>query len=170
METRYESLAGSAPATLVIVHMQEMFFSSSTPSVLSAICALVQVAADEGWPVVVLEDAEDSGGTHGAIMDTIERTMVEVKVSRTDGTDCSWVVQRSCARLNFPVGRFLICGVNLCSCVMDTAEGLSSRLPGASIEIVLPACACACGQESCFDTLEAESEQFAMLVPEEIDE
>lgn len=168
MEIKKATLAGSAPATVVIVHMQEMFFASSTPSVLSAVCALVQMAGDEGWPVVVLEDEDDRGGTHGVIMDAIARAMVEVRLRRTAGTDCSYAVEKTCLRLGFPTGRFLIGGVNLCSCVIDTAEGLAARLPGCAIEIVSPACACACGQESCTDTLGAESQQIALVVPEEM--
>lgn len=122
---------------LVVIDMQSNFDASKNKVTQRNICREIISARKKNEPVVVMEFS----GCDPTLPIIKKRAQtakaVFLKKNRDDGSAeiVSWA-----KRMNVPLWKIRVCGVNTAACVAATVRGLSSKLPSSEIVVVADAC------------------------------
>jgi nicotinamidase-related amidase len=133
--------------TLVIVDMQEEFKASQDLDTITAVKRQITTAKRRKWGIVDVNYGKNGCGLQWPTDWRIRRQLTdycrhETVVKKRD--DGSTQILAACLRRGFEMDRFILCGVNTCSCVFATLQGLMKRRPNAEITMVQEACNCNC--------------------------
>ena len=132
----------SGSPLLLIVDMQWDFIASRNADVQKAIINEIHHFIDNCYPIIVLEYM-GWGPTQYKIVSAIGRYEKAFYLTKEDD-DGSREVCETIKRNGLKVSRFLICGVNTCACVHETAEGLFKLMRQIPIEKLEKGCNCNC--------------------------
>lgn len=124
--------------TLVVVDMQRAFEASQKPSVIKNCQSLVAQAMKDKAAVIFLEYM-DYGKTYPKITSLTKKYKKAYKVTKFEDDGSDQTVQQL-KKHKLPEQKLRVCGVNTTYCVAATVRGLTSRLPGAKIEVIGKAC------------------------------
>ncbi len=132
---------GKVKPTVVLVDMQPCYAPSSEPSVLAAVACEIEIAAINGWPVVVVECIPELGGfTHSVLIKKLEALGVTYAECSKDQDDGSIEVLKVCVRHGFGTDVLRLCGVHASVCVYKTATGFKLLLPTCALHVIEEAC------------------------------
>ena len=127
--------------TLVIIDMQSTYAPAREPDVIAAVLREIEVAAINGWPVVVVECIPDlAGGTQKVLIDRLDELEVVYDVVSKEDDDGSFPVLKSCVRNGFGTDSLRLCGVHASLCVLKTAMGLKRLMPACAVHAIADAC------------------------------
>lgn len=141
LAARLKAQYGALKPTVVIVDMQPVYAPANDPAVLAAVAREIEIAAINGWPVVVLECTPDiGGGTHKVLIDMLESLAVNYAVYPKELDDGSIQVLKTCVRHGFGTDAMRLCGVHASLCVLKTALGLKRLLPCCALHVIEEAC------------------------------
>jgi hypothetical protein len=150
---------------LVLVDVMVRFSAACDPYTLRNICREVQIAIENGCPIVVLEmpdeytlsavhrRAEKDGKPYPVSREDVLLSRTQLRVlellkgyehlvairHKYDG-DGSLAAVYACVDRGWTLDRFRVVGVNTGGCVLDTVEGLRESRLLAHIEVVQDAC------------------------------
>jgi len=123
---------------LVITDMQSGFKAASNGRLLERVCRLIDFAISHNWSIAVLE-FEGYGDTLASIAERLKGygNCFTVKKSINDG---SHPLLERCNALGLRVKRYVVCGVNINACVLETVCGLAYSVEHPSVSVIIEAC------------------------------
>lgn len=137
--------------TLVIVDMEPAFCMCA--DTIAAVIEEIKYAKTHNYPVVVVEFSV-KGGTHKEIMDALNNFKVRYSVVLKHTVSGAREVIDACLIGNFPTLEFRVCGAYTHACVEETAKGICSIVPDATVSMIEEACYCPYGNDwSSLETL-----------------
>jgi len=123
---------------LVITDMQSNFKEASDRRLLDSVCRQIDFAISQNWPIAVLE-FEGQGETLAPIAERLKGYSNSFKVMK--GTnDGSHQLLAQCQSLGLQVKRFIVCGVSINACVLETVSGLAYSSERPSVSVIIEAC------------------------------
>lgn len=125
-------------STLVVVDMQKSFRAAHNPYTLNNVVREIKKSRLHKSGIVIVQ--YDQGGI---LLNEIHKAVknynnVDFVIKNSD--DGSDEVCNSIMDNFFDYQKLRVCGVNTDACVQSTVEGLSEKLPNATIELVADAC------------------------------
>jgi nicotinamidase-related amidase len=129
--------------TLVVVDLQEWIASSGLiGDTVTKAGSLVEHARANEWPIVFLK-INSAFRPHNPVAESLVRIVdgyTRCTERTKDGMGGGNEVLAACADGGYAVDRFVICGVWLKGCVLQTVRELCLRHPQAIIQVVADAC------------------------------
>lgn len=117
--------------TLVVVDMQPYYVDPKAPYI-DRVIELISWFRADGSPIIFVEFGYGGGKTVEAVRDTVRRYGNHVTVVKR-GIDGGREVLDACRIHGFPTD-FVVCGVSVTCCVMDTSDTLVEDRP---VEVVM---------------------------------
>jgi nicotinamidase-related amidase len=124
--------------TLVVVDMQSSFEAANSKRVRENVKREIQRAMDNKAAIVFVEYVGQGPTIPSLVKPTDDYD--RVFIVRKNDDDGSKEVSKVIRDNNLPGKRVKVCGVNTDCCVLETVNGLCSRLRSASFEVVGDAC------------------------------
>lgn len=125
--------------TLIIIDMQEEFWTSACSNIQRNIVNLIKKAKEQKYPIIVVE-FRDYGPTRKRLLNALAGYPL-VKTVYKQGNDGSKPVSNLLKRnKTFDNDTLKICGVNIAYCVGETVKSLSEKFPKKLLHVVRRSC------------------------------
>lgn len=123
---------------LVITDMQSDFKEATERRLLENVCRLIDFAISQNWPIAVLEFS-GHGQTLSPIAERLEGYSNWFPVQKTTNDGSHQLLEQLKLR-GLAVKRFVVCGVSINACVLETVSGLAYSPERPSVSVIIEAC------------------------------